>query len=226
MAAGAAKRFGAEVPKQFALLAGQPLVLWALAPFRDHPAVDGVTVVVPPGYAEQPPPWLQRLAASGVTVVAGGQTRTDSVRLGLASVPAAVELAAVHDGARPLVTEGVITRVLEKAGREHGAVAARRVTDSLKEADAKGRIVRSLDRERLWRAETPQVFPRGLLVEVHRRAEADGVRASDCAALGERYGVASVLVEVSEPNPKVTSRDDLRLVEAWLQARHSVREGR
>ncbi len=218
VAAGEGKRFDAGVPKQFALVAGQPLLLWTLAPFRDHPSLDGVTVVVPPDYSERPPSWLQLLRAGGVSVVAGGQARTDSVRLGLASVPAHVELVVVHDGARPLVTARMISRVLERAGPELGAVAGRRVTDSLKEADAEGRIVHSLSRERLWRAETPQVFPRARLVEVHQRAEAEGFRASDCAALGERYGVASVLVEISEPNPKVTTPDDLRLVEAWLRA--------
>ncbi len=224
VAAGEGKRFGADVPKQFAPLAGQPVLLWTLAPFQNHPGLSGVSVVVPPEHAERPPSWLQRVRTAGVKVVGGGQERTDSVRLGLASVPVHVEFVLVHDGARPLVTGRMISRVLERARPGHGVVAGRRVTDSLKEADAEGRIVRSVDRERLWRAETPQLFPRALLVEVHRRAEADGFTASDCAALGERYGVASVLVEIAEPNPKVTNADDLTLVEGWLRARGGVLE--
>lgn len=221
VAAGGGRRFGANVPKQFALLAGRPLLLWTLAPFLDHPALEGLTVVLPPEHAKRPPPWLQGLRSGAISLVAGGPARTDSVRLGLASVPEHVELVVVHDGARPLVTGRMISQVLERAGPEFGAVAGRPVSDSLKEADAEGHIERSLSRERLWWAETPQVFPRALLVEAHRRAEAEGFSASDCAGLCERYGVASVLVEISEPNPKVTNPDDMRLIEAWLRAREA-----
>ncbi len=222
VAGGQGRRFGATVPKQFAPLAGQPLVLWTVSPFRDHPAIDGVTLVLPPDYVKRPPPWLRRLEDNGVAVVAGGERRSDSVRLGLAAVPPDVELVAVHDGARPLISEEVISRVLERAGPERGAIAARRMTDSLKEADESGQIVRSLSREHLWRAETPQVFPLKLLLEVHRRAESEGVHASDCAALCERYGVVAVLVEVEQPNPKITSPDDMRWAEAWLRMRGKV----
>ncbi len=224
VAAGQGKRFGSEEPKQFARLAGRPLVLWTLEPFRAHPSVDGITLVVPAGYVEQPPAWLARLQAEEVTVVAGGDARTDSVRLGLATVPAAVPLVAVHDGARPLVSESVISRVLERAGPGRGAVAGRRLTDSLKQVDGAGRVVRSLSREDLWRAETPQIFPRELIVDLHRRAQADGFTASDTAALCERYAVEVVLVEIREPNPKVTHPDDLPLVEAWIRQRLQLSE--
>lgn len=187
--------------------------------------MEGLTVVLPAEHAEAPPTWLQGLRSGRIEIVAGGPARTDSVRLGLATVPDQVELVVVHDGARPLVTRRMISQVLERAGLEFGVVAGRRVTDSLKEADAEGRIERSLSRERLWRAETPQVFPRGLLVDAHRRAETEGFSASDCAGLCERYGVPSVLVEISEPNPKVTNPDDMRLVEAWLRARDAGTDG-
>ncbi len=200
-------------------------MLWTLAPFRDHPALEGLTVVLPQEQADRPPPWLQGLLSDAIGLVAGGPTRTDSVRLGLAGVPERVGLVMVHDGARPLVTRRMISQVLERAGPDLGAVAARPVTDSLKAADAEGRIERSLNRERLWRAETPQAFPRALLVEAHRRARDEGFAASDCAGLCERYGVPSVLVEISEPNPKVTNVDDVRLVEAWLQARQAGTDG-
>ncbi len=149
-------------------------------------------------------------------LAAGGAERSDSVRLGLATVPDDVEFVAVHDGARPLISGTSITRVLQAAGPSLGAVAARRVTDSLKEADERGRVRRAVDRENLWRAETPQIFPRGPIVDVHRRAEADGVVASDCAGLCERYGLEVVLVEIDDPNPKVTQPRDLRIVEALL----------
>jgi len=219
VAAGQGRRFASEEPKQFAQLGGKRVVLWSVETFLEHPSVAGVTLVVPAAYAEARPRWLGELAAIGVTLVAGGIERTDSVRLGLASVPAEVEIVAVHDGARPLITTEGISRVLAAVGPHNGAVAGRRVTDSLKEADAEGRVVRAVNRERLWQAETPQAFPRDLILEVHRDAEAEGVHESDCAALCERYGVEVVLVEVSEPNPKITQREDLALVEALIRQR-------
>ncbi len=219
VAAGEGRRFGSRMPKQFAELRGRPLALWSVQAFAEHPSVDGVTLVVPSNTLDSPPVWLENLERSGVYVVAGGPERTDSVRLGLQSVPAAAEVVAVHDGARPLITRQAITRVLERVGRRSGAVAGRRVTDSLKEVDDGGRVVRAVDRERLWRAETPQAFPRQLLIDVHREAEKDGVHSSDCAALCERYGVEIVMVEIIESNPKVTHQEDLDLAEALLRRR-------
>ncbi|UCC84634.1 MAG: 2-C-methyl-D-erythritol 4-phosphate cytidylyltransferase [Gemmatimonadota bacterium] len=216
VAAGRGVRFGSGEPKQFAALAGKPLVLWSVEAFRDHPSFSGVTVVLPPESVEMPPTWLERLVSEHLRLAAGGAARTDSVRLGLATVPDGVGFVAVHDGVRPLISTGAITRVLEAAGPGHGAVAARRVTDSLKESDAGGRVLRAVDRENLWRAETPQVFPRGPIIDVHRRAAADQVVASDCAGLCERYGLGVVLVEIDDPNPKVTHPRDLRIVEALL----------
>jgi 2-C-methyl-D-erythritol 4-phosphate cytidylyltransferase len=219
VAAGRGKRFRSGELKQFAPLAGRPLLLWTLEPFRVHPSVDGISLVVPAEHVERPPAWLARLQAEDVTVAAGGDERIDSVRLGLATVPRDVRLVAVHDGVRPLVTEAMISRVLERAGPERGAIAGRRVTDSLKQADGAGRVLRSVSRENLWRAETPQIFPRELIVDLHRRAQVDGFKASDSAALCERYGVEVVLVEISELNPKVTGPEDLPLVEAWIRQR-------
>jgi 2-C-methyl-D-erythritol 4-phosphate cytidylyltransferase len=216
VAAGRGVRFGSGEPKQFAALAGKPLLLWSVEAFKDHPSFAGVTVVLPQETVEAPPTWLERLVSDRLLLAAGGAARSDSVRLGLATVPDEMEFVAVHDGARPLISAGAITRVLEAAGPGHGAVAARRVTDSLKEADADGRVTHAVDRENLWRAETPQVFPRGPIIQVHRKAEADGVVASDCAGLCERYGLDVVLVEIDDPNPKVTHPRDLQIIEALL----------
>jgi len=225
VAAGKGRRFGSDEPKQFTRLGGKPIALWSVETFEDHPSFVGVTLVVPSDYLEAPPAWLDNLAAAGVSVVTGGAERTDSVRLGLLSVPNEVDIIAVHDGARPLITRDAITRVLERVGARNGAVAARRVTDSLKEVDADGRVVRAVDREQLWRAETPQAFPRELIIDVHRDAEREGVHASDCAALCERYGVDVVMVEIGDPNPKITHQEDFDLADALLRRRESAAEG-
>ena len=217
VAAGRGDRFGAGEPKQFVAVAGRPLVLWTVDAFRKHPDILGVSLVVPADVAKQPPAWLASLAAEGVSVVAGGVERTDSVRLGLTSVPAAADVVAVHDGARPLVTRQTISRVLAAVEAGRGAIAARRASDSLKQVDGEGRVIRSLNREDVWRAETPQAFPRQLIQDIHRRAELDGVTASDCAGLCERYEVEVVVVESQQLNPKVTRPEDLEWVELWIR---------
>lgn len=219
VAGGKGRRFGSELPKQFAPLSGKPVLAWTLEPFLTHPAFAGVTVVLSPDRVGTPPGWLRSL--EGTVLAPGGEARTDSVRQGLATVPAEAGWIAIHDGARPLITRPAISRVLEAARPRRGAVAGRKVTDSLKETDRDGRVVRALDRERLWRAETPQVFPRQLIVDLHREAEEEGFVASDDAALCERYGVEVVMVEISEPNLKITSAVDLDVAEAILERRRS-----
>lgn len=216
VAAGRGSRFRGERPKQFTPLAGKPLVCWPVETFLGHPSVQGVTLVVPRETLDAPPSWLAELQDRGVRPVAGGAERTDSVRLGLATVPAEAGIVAIHDGARPLVTADSITRVLAAVKPGRGAVAGRRVADSLKEVDESGRIVGSPDRSRIWRAETPQAFPRELIVELHDRAETEGVTTSDCAGLCQRYDVDVVMVETADPNPKITRAADLRWAEAWL----------
>ena len=201
--------------------------MWAVDAFRGHPDFEGLTLAVPPETIESPPAWLAELGAGsrGVILVAGGARRTDSVRLGLESVPAGIGVVAVHDAARPLITREAITRVLRAVGAERGAVAGRRITDSLKEVDEEGRVVGSPDRERIWRAETPQAFPLGPIVDAYRRAESEGVHASDCAGLCQRYGLDVVMVEIDEPNPKITRRDDVGWVEAWIAQRAEEDDG-
>ncbi|UCF19340.1 MAG: 2-C-methyl-D-erythritol 4-phosphate cytidylyltransferase [Gemmatimonadota bacterium] len=222
VAAGAGKRLDSEEPKQFISVAGRPLLLWSVETFQEHPAIAGLTLVLPAATLVRPPDWLRTLEAPNVILTAGGATRTDSVRLGLDTVPAEIGTVAVHDGARPLISAQAISRVLDAVTAERGAIAARRVTDSLKQVDATGRVTCSVSRENLWRAETPQAFPRRIIVDLHRRAHEEGVQASDCATLCEEYGVEVAVVEVFGPNPKVTRTEDLDLVEVLLRRRSAA----
>jgi 2-C-methyl-D-erythritol 4-phosphate cytidylyltransferase len=217
VAAGESRRFGRREPKQLASLAGKPLLLHALEPFREHSQIAGVTLVLPQRIRRDLPDWLGGLESKGVRLATGGPTRTDSVRLGLASIPRQVEIVAIHDGARPLITAAGIDRVLAEVSDARGAIAGRRMTDSLKEVNGERRIVRSLGRDGIWVAETPQAFPRALIDEVHRRAHSEGATTSDCAALFERYGFPIVMVELEEPNLKITRPADLELAEAWIR---------
>ncbi len=216
-AAGAGRRLGG-VRKPYLELAGEPMLLRALRPFLAHPALEWAVVALPAEDAADPPAWLTALDPR-VRVVAGGAERTDSVRAALAALPADCQVVLVHDAARPLVTADVVERVLAAASAGTAAIAAVPVDDTIKEVEQDGSIARTLDRGRLWRAQTPQGFPRALLEEAHRRALADGIVATDDAALVERLGGRVVVVEGSAENFKITGPLDVPLAEAILRRR-------
>jgi 2-C-methyl-D-erythritol 4-phosphate cytidylyltransferase len=211
VAGGSSSRMGGgSPPKQYLELLGAPVLLWSIRAFMSHPAIDEVVVALPAADAASPPAWLVSLP---VRVVAGGETRRASVRNGLAALGDHVELVLVHDGARPLVSSAVIDRVLE-ASREGAAIAALPVADTIKAADDQGHVVRTLERAGLWLAQTPQGFRLDSLRDLHRRAEADDLVATDDAALCERYGIPVRLVEGAVENMKITRPADFQAVEA------------
>ena len=210
-AAGAGRRMGG-LRKQYAELAGEPILLRAIRPFLAHPDVGLVVVALPPEDAADRPSFLP----AGVLVVAGGAERGDSVRAGLAAVPDSVDVVVIHDAARPLVTDEEIDRAIAAAAAGAGAVVAVPVSDTLKRVGEDGAIQATVDRAGLWRAQTPQAFPRAMIVDAYARAAAEGVAATDDAALVERYGGRVVVVEGSPRNLKVTTAADLRLAERLL----------
>ena len=210
-AGGAGRRMGG-IRKQYMELAGTPLLLHALRPFLDHPMVDTVVVALPEEDMANPPLFLP----AGVTVVAGGAERGDSVRLALEAVPDSVDIVLIHDAARPLLTRDLVDRTIEAALGGVGAVAAVPVPDTLKQVDADGFVRATVDRTGLWRAQTPQAFPRRMIVDAYARAQADEVVATDDAALVERYGGLVVVVHGSARNLKVTTPEDLRIAERLL----------
>jgi 2-C-methyl-D-erythritol 4-phosphate cytidylyltransferase len=225
VAAGQGVRFGGQTPKQFRLIAGVPMVLRALQPFSSHPDVTQVILVLPPEHAARPPAFLRDLsdldsssaptAHSALTIVPGGAHRGDSVRAGLSALTAECTVVLVHDAARPFAERGVIDAVIAYARQGEGAVAAIPLSDTLKEASRgdPSRVARTRPRARLWRAQTPQGFPRAILEQAHARAARLGRRATDDAALVEALGFPVRLVPDSTRNLKVTAAEDLALAE-------------
>lgn len=217
MAAGRGERAGGPgtAPKQYQPIAGVPMLLRALRPFTAHSEVAHVVLVLPAGDLAAPPSWLGPLEGSALTIVAGGEERGDSVAAGLASLAPVCEIVLVHDAARPFVERETIDAVIQVARTGVGAVAAVPVSDTIKEGDGADppAVVRTVPRERLWRAQTPQGFPRGLLAAAHERARRDGTRGTDDAALVERAGGVVRLVRGSTHNLKVTTAEDLELAE-------------
>lgn len=217
MAAGQGTRLGAGVPKQYLPLGGVPMLLRAVRPFTTHPEVAHTVVVLPAADAASPPPWLAAVLGGTLSVTAGGAERSDSVAAGLAALPAACTVVLVHDAARPFVEHALITAVAAVARRGEGAVPAIPVGDTLKEVapDSGGRIVRTVPRAGLYRAQTPQGFPRRVLEQAHAQATHGGP-ATDDAQLVEQAGVPVRVVAGSARNFKITTEDDLLIAERLL----------
>lgn len=211
---------GGSAPKQFRPVAGVPVLARALQPFLDLADVASIAVALPAAVVAAPPDWLARLAGPRVQLVVGGATRGASVRAGLSALPLACEVILVHDAARPFPDREVILAVLHEARAGRGAVAAVRVTDTLKETIGDGggsdlpRVVGTVSRERLWRAQTPQGFPRRLLEAAHAKAAEEGIDATDDAGLVERLGATVVVVPDTSRNLKVTTAEDFLVAEA------------
>jgi 2-C-methyl-D-erythritol 4-phosphate cytidylyltransferase len=213
VAAGSGERLGAGLPKALVPLHGRPLLTWALDAFTSHPDIDSVVVVVPENALAAVRAEVGDVAGTTVAVVAGGTSRQRSVDLGLAAVPADVELVLVHDAARPLVEASVISAVV--ACLRQGAPAVipvLPVTDTVKRVDDSGRVIATLDRTELRAVQTPQGFSREVLLAAHRAAEQRSlVDLTDDAGLLEALGVPVQTVPGAELCFKITTPYDLRL---------------
>lgn len=215
--AGSGSRFGGPVPKVFVELAGRPLWRHAARALAGTPGCRRLVLVTSEDRVEDVRRDAQDLSAA--CVVAGGATRQESVRNGLAAVDEPVEVVAVHDAARPLVRPETISRAVAAAAAKGAALVAVPVTDTIKEVDGLGFVCGTPDRSRLWRAQTPQCFRTAILVRAHEQALRDGTVATDDAALVERLGHPIALVRGDPWNLKVTEPGDLAVAEALLAAR-------
>jgi 2-C-methyl-D-erythritol 4-phosphate cytidylyltransferase len=220
VAAGRSTRLGGGAAKQYRPVAGVPLVLRAVRPFAAHPEVAHLVLVLPPTDAAHPPDFLAQHQSEAFTLVGGGAERADSVAAGLAAVRSDCRVVLVHDGARPFPARTVIDAVIAYARAGEGAIAALPVTDTIKEADGGDptRIRATVPRSRLWRAQTPQGFPRELLERAYAQAGARASEATDEAALVEACGGTIRLVPDTIRNLKVTTPEDLALAERLAEA--------
>jgi 2-C-methyl-D-erythritol 4-phosphate cytidylyltransferase len=214
VAAGSGSRTGSQQLKQFRWVAGKPMLLHSIQTFQARADVAMVVCVLPREYVGDPPPWIFQSDADRLLLSVGGRERSESVANGLEDLPSECEIVVIHDAARPLVTSETIGRVIDEARQGHGAVAALPVVDTLKRVDSGGMVIETVDRFGLWRAQTPQAFPRKSIERAHREArEADRI-ATDDAALCEQIGLPVVVVRGSERAQKITEENDFALVEA------------
>ena len=216
VAGGDGTRAGGEELKQFRWVAGKPMLLHSVHTFMARPDVGMVVCVLPQRYAGDPPPWLFQCDVDRLLVSIGGRSRSESVANGLDDLPDEAQIVLVHDAARPLVDMATIDRVVESVRGGMSAIAALPVVDTLKQVGDDGRIAGTVNRKGVWRAQTPQGFPRQVIVDAHRRASLEHIAATDDAALCERLGIPVRVVRGSERALKVTDAGDFARVEAML----------
>jgi len=206
--AGDGRRLGGDRPKAFVGLGDEVMLAHSVRMLDDHPAVDGIVLVVPEGWEEPATLLADELVAGKVAAaVAGGSSRAASVAAGLAAVPDDADLILVHDAARPFAKSQLVSRVLEALGQADGAVPGVPLTDTVKRVHA-GVVVETPDRSQLVAVQTPQGFRADVLRRAH--AQADKLAAAtDCASLVEATGGRVAVVEGDPANLKVTTPDDL-----------------
>jgi len=204
--------------KPFLELGGVPVIIHTLRKFEQCSAIDHCIVVLP---SEQAAEFLSLANKYGLRkisrVVSGGQERQDSVYKGLSAIESnKVEVVAVHDGVRPFVTPDQIAAVVEKAKQSGAAILAVPAVDTIKQV-AGGKIIATLERSRIYHAQTPQAFRYPIIREAYERAQAEGVLATDDASLVERLGAPVYIVEGSPNNIKITRPSDLAIAELILK---------
>lgn len=223
-AAGSGSRFGAEKPKQYMDLDGKPLILVTLERLCAHPAVAGVVVALAPD--DRWWPGLGEVSGRPLWTVTGGATRAESVLAAVRGLPSSVgpeAWVAVHDAARPCVALGDLDRLFSFCFQSGlPALLAVPVRETVKRVGADARVESTVPRENLWKAQTPQCAPRGLLeralvANLEKASRGLGRTATDESNALEEINATVCLVEGSESNLKVTTAPDLDLARFWIQ---------
>lgn len=214
VAAGSASRMGG-IDKVMAPLAGEPMIVRTVRAFQQCDAIAEIVIVTRPDLI-MPITGLCRGMDKVRTVVAGGKSRQESVHLGLNALSEDVELAAVHDGARPLISQAVIDRTVRAAHSYGAAAPAVPVKDTIKVVRG-GVVAATPDRTFLYAVQTPQVFDFDILRGALKKAEEDGAAVTDDCSAVERMGMSVKIVEGDERNLKVTTPMDLKIAELLLE---------
>lgn len=218
LAAGSGKRMQGAVPdKLLAPLGGRPVFAHSVAAFQQSGVADYYVIV----YRDQPQLHeLMCYAPSPAYYVKGGSERKDSVALALEALPPGVEYVFIHDCARPFVQPEQLVALLKIVRKEQAVVLAHRVTDTVKEHRGDGKL-RTLNREKLWAMETPQVFSYDLIIKAYAKALSRKTTLTDDAAAVERLGEPIALLENFQLNPKLTTAADLPFFEYLLSKQES-----
>jgi len=214
--AGYGKRLGLKVKKPFALLGGRPLVSHALAALDESKAIDAIIIAAEKSCVDKFRRLIKRFGFKKIIgIVIGGRTRFESVRNCLAKVGASYDIVLVHDGARPFVEKDMIEDSIRLAEKFGACVVGVPESDTVKVVGRGLFIKKTLDRDALFRAATPQAFRRGLLIRAY--AAKKPKCATDDAMLVEQMGERVKMLKCSYRNIKITTREDLKMAEALLR---------
>jgi 2-C-methyl-D-erythritol 4-phosphate cytidylyltransferase len=221
LAAGRGERFGSQIPKPLIKINSKPIIIRCLEIFSSHPDIKDVILVVNYGNSKDIIKRLERYRIKKIkNVVLGGERRQDSVRNGLSAIDTRVDLVLIHDGARPFIDKETISRVIKEAKKSGAAIVGVPVKSTIKKV-VKSRVVeKTLNRNTLWEAQTPQVFRKELLLKAYQRFK--DIDATDDSSLIERLGVKVKVVPGSYNNIKITTPEDLILAEAIAKASAST----
>ena len=218
VSAGKGVRMNRSIPKQYLLLQGVPVLCHTVMAFNKCPEVDKIVLVVP----EKDIQYCREQLLSGlrldtpVKVIAGGKRRQDSVLNGILSIDDKDAVVVIHDGVRPLIRPEMISRCINKAKKSGACILGVPLQDTLKMVGRDSLIQKTISREGLWAAQTPQAFHYQRIRDAHEAAVKAGVEATDDAALLERMGVPVSILLGTGDNLKITTKDDLVLADAIL----------
>jgi len=212
VASGKGLRFGQR--KQYVYLKGKQVLEYSVETFNSHPLIDEIILVLDSPIRGES---LKEKYDKVKEIVKGGKRRTDSVYSGLRKINCKEEdLILIHDGVRPLVSRDLITRVIEKAKEKKAAIPVIAIEDTVKFCE-EDRVIKTLERDRIFRVQTPQAFTWKILKEAFNKAYSEGYTGSDEAYLVEKLGLEVYTVEGDMRNIKITTPFDLKLVEFYLE---------
>ncbi|MDD3052793.1 MAG: 2-C-methyl-D-erythritol 4-phosphate cytidylyltransferase [Endomicrobiaceae bacterium] len=216
VAGGSGKRFGSKQPKQFLFLNKKPMFLWSILAFKKAKGCKQIILVVPKDKISEITKYNKLY---NIDIVCGGKERFNSVKNGLDIVRDDIDIVAVHDAARPLITEKIINEVMLAAEKSGGAIAATNSKDSVKLSKNGKTITTSIDRKNIWQAQTPQIFKKDILKKVYSKKIS--LYTTDDSQLVEKIGKKIALVSSSYENFKVTEPLDFKLAEFILKKRNT-----
>ena len=220
-AAGRGQRFGGPGPKQYQPLFDRPLIVHTLTRLHDHPLIHAIVPVIAPDGKEAwqaLAPWLDKLPKVTAPAI-GGAERQISVINGLKALDAAPDSwVGVHDAARPFPSRALLDRLFQARAEFDAIICALPTHDTVKQVNAEGVIEATLDRQRIWRAQTPQIFRYKALMSLHQEAHRTGFLGTDDASLAERADMRVKVVEGDDLNLKVTRPEDALQLETLLKA--------
>jgi len=222
-AGGLGKRFGEgidKLPKQFIPLSTKPIIAHSIETFESSDFIEEIILVVPDSWVEYTKAQIvDKFDIKKVSkVIVGGAQRQESVERGFKSLSSKPEIVAVHDGVRPFITVDIIDQVITEAANSGGAIAAIPATDTIKQSSSEQIIEKTVARNKIWFAQTPQAFKYEILMHAFEKASEDGYLGTDEAELVERIGREVKLVLGSKNNIKITTTEDLKLGEIILDS--------